>query len=59
LAREALELGEQRPVLWFCPRLDSAFVEGLAFVGDDEAEIEIDGVAEALAARAGPIRIVE
>jgi len=59
LAREALEIGEQGPVLGFRPGLDGAFVQGLALVGDDKAEIEIDRVTEALAARAGAIGIVE
>ena len=59
LAREASELGKQRPVLWFCPGLDRAFVQGLALVGDDEVEIDVDGVAETLATWAGAIRIIE
>src|ERR1017187_6814602 len=59
LACEALELGEQRPVLWLSPGFDSTFVQGLALIGDDEVEIDVDGVAEALATWAGAIRIVE
>jgi len=59
LAREALEFGEQRPVLWLGPGLDRAFIQGFALVGDDEVEIDIDGVAEALATWAGAIRVVE
>src|SRR5467141_593644 len=59
LPRETLELSEQRPILWLRPGLDRALIQGLAFVGDDEVEIEIDSVAEALAARASAIRIVE
>src|SRR6266853_2209983 len=59
LAREAFEFGEQRPVFWLSPRLDRTFIQGLALVGDDEVEIEIDGVAETLATRAGAVRIVE
>ena len=38
---------------------DGAFVEGLGVVGDDEVGVEVDGVAEALAARAGAVGIVE
>ena len=59
LAREALEFGEQRPVLGLSPGLDRAFIQSLAFVGDDQVEIDVDGVAESLATRAGAIRIVE
>ena len=59
LPRKALQLGEQRPIFWFRPGLDRAFVQRLAFVGNDEVEIEINGVAKALAARTGAIRIVE
>ena len=33
--------------------------EGLGFVGDDEVGVEVDGVAEALAAGAGAVGIVE
>jgi hypothetical protein len=43
----------------FGPRLDGAIRERFAFVGDDAVEIEIDGVAETLAAGAGTVRIVE
>ena len=59
LAGEAFEFGEQRAILRFRPGLDRAFVQSFIFVGDDEVEIEVDGVAEALAARASAIRIVE
>src|ERR1700704_1915051 len=59
LAREALELGEQRPIFWLSPGFDRTFIQSLASVGDDEVEIEIDGIAEALATWAGAIRIVE
>jgi hypothetical protein len=45
----------------FCggPGGDGAFVEGLRFVGDDEVGVEVDGVAEALAAGAGTVGVVE
>ncbi len=41
------------------PRIDRAVVEGLTLIRNDEVEIEIDRVAEALAARACAIGIVE
>src|SRR5208337_128908 len=41
------------------PRLNRAIIERFAGIGDDEVEIEIDGVAKALAARACAIGIVE
>ena len=50
---------EQRPVFWLGPGFDGAFIQGLALVGDDQVKIDVDGVAEALAARASAIRIVE
>ena len=59
LPRKALQFGKQRPVLGFCPRLDRTFIQSFFFVGDDEIEIEIDGVAEALATRTRAIRIVK
>ncbi len=41
------------------PGGDGAFVESLRLVGDDEVGVEVDGVAEALAAWAGAVGIVE
>ncbi len=41
------------------PRGDGAVGEGPGAVGDDEVGVEVDGVAEALAARAGAVGIVE
>ena len=41
------------------PGGDGACVEGLGAVGDDEVGVEVDGVAEALAAGAGAVGIVE
>ena len=41
------------------PGVDGAVGEGLGLVGDDEVGVEVDGVAEALAARAGAVGIVE
>ena len=56
---ETLQFGEQRTVLRLGPRLDCALVQRLGFVRNDQIEIEVDGVAETLAARAGAVRIVE
>ena len=58
-AGEPLQFGEQRPVFWFGPGLDRPLVQSFAFVWNDEVEIEIDGIAKALAARTRAIRIVE
>ena len=46
-------------VFGLSPGVDGAGVEGFGFVWDDEVGIEIDGVAEALAARAGAVGVVE
>ena len=59
LLGEALELGEERPVFGLGPGIDGAFVQGLRLVGNHQVEIEVDGVAETLAARAGAVGIVE
>src|SRR6185437_12031263 len=59
LLRRALEFGEVRAVLGAVPRINGAFVECLRFVGNDEVEVEVDGVAKALAARAGSVGVVE
>src|SRR5271155_2558970 len=59
LARETLEFGEKRTILWLRPRLDGAFVQGLALIGDHEVEVEIDRVPETLTARTSSIRIVK
>ena len=58
-ARIAAHLGGERAVLRLGPRLDGAFGQGQRLVRDDEVQVEVDGVAEALAARAGPVGIVE
>src|SRR6202035_5565727 len=50
---------EQSPVTRFAPGFDGTFVERLAGIGDDQIEVEIDGVAKALATRARAIGIVE
>src|SRR5207302_7527732 len=46
-------------VLGGAPGGDGAVGEGLRFVGDDEVGVEVDGVAEALAAGAGAVGVVE
>ncbi len=55
----ALHLAVVRAVFGGGPGGDGAFVKGLGFVGDDEVGVEVDGVAEALAARAGAVGVVE
>ncbi len=54
-----LQFGEVGAILWATPGVDRAIVEGLRLVGNDEVEVEVDGVAEALAARACAEGIVE
>ena len=58
-SREAFEFREQRAIFRFGPGLNRTFIQSLAFVGDDQIEIEINGVAEPLAARTRSIGIVE
>ena len=58
-AREFLGFLEQDAVAGLGPRLDGAVVERLAGIGDDEIEIEVDRVPEALAAWACAVRVVE
>src|SRR6185437_3394931 len=48
-----------RAILGGGPGGDGALIERLRLVGDDEVGIEVDSVAEALAARAGAVGIVE
>src|SRR5882724_8544582 len=59
LARPAPQLSEQRAILGLRPWLDSTLGECLRLVGDHQVHVEINGVAESLAARAGAERIVE
>ena len=56
---EADHFAVEGAVLGGGPRGDGALLEGAAAVGDDEVGIEVDGVAEALAAGAGAVGIVE
>ena len=58
-ARVAAHLRCQRLVLGLGPRLDRAFGQRQRLVRNHQVQIEIDGVAEALAARARAERIVE
>ena len=58
-ARVALHLGGVGTVFGLGPGLDRAFGERQRLVGDHQVEIEVDGVAEALAARTGAVGIVE
>ncbi len=51
-----LEIAEPGAVLGLGPRIDRAFVERKAGIRDHAVHVEIDGVAEALAARAGARR---
>src|SRR5271157_4875770 len=57
--REALQVGEQRAVLGLGPGLDGALGERPRLVRNDQVHVEVDGVAEALAARAGAVGAVE
>src|SRR2546426_890943 len=58
-SRVALHLLHERPVARLGPRLDGALVERFATVRNHQVEIEINRIAEALAARAGAVRAVE
>ena len=58
-ARKFLRFLEQDAVAGLGPRLDGAVVERLTGIGDDEIEIEVDRVPEALAARACAVGVVE
>src|SRR6516162_224530 len=56
---KALQFGEKRAVLGLGPGLDGTFVQGLRFVWDHQIEIEINGIAKALATGTGSVGIVE
>ena len=58
-AAEAPQLAQQVAIAGLGPRFDGAVGQGLGAVGDDAVEVEVNGVAEALAARAGAIGTVE
>src|SRR5262245_51942071 len=59
LTRDSLELMIKMPVARFRPRVDSAFLQGARGIRDHQFGIEVNGVSEAVAPRAGAIRIVE
>ena len=56
---EADHLAVEGAVFGRGPWRDGALGKGLGAVGDDEVGVEVDGVAEALAARARAVWIVE
>src|SRR5258707_1535504 len=58
-SREFLQILKERAVAGLGPWLDRAIVDGLAGIRYDEIQIEIDGISEALAARARAVRIIE
>ena len=58
-AREALHLQDDGAVTRPVPGLDGAFRQRLRRVGDDELLFDLDEVAEPVAGRAGPERVVE
>jgi hypothetical protein len=58
-ARIALQFLPRTAVAGLGPRLDRAFVDRFAAIGNYQIGIEIDGVAKSLAARAGAVGIVE
>ena len=59
LLSKALQLGVERTVLRLGPGLDSTLSQSLGLVGNDQVEIEVNGVAETLATRARAIRTIE
>ena len=58
-SRRFFEIVEVGTVARLCPWLDGAFIQGLVLVGDDQIEIEIDRVTEALTSGARTERTVE
>src|SRR5579859_5083673 len=50
---------QKRAIAWFGPRLNRAFIQRFAGVRHDEIQVEVDGIAETLAAWARAVRIVE
>ena len=57
--RGALERGEVRPVVRLAPRLDRVLLDRLLLIGDDQVEVELHHVAEAVTGRARAERVVE
>src|SRR5256886_1630044 len=58
-SRPFFDFLKERAIAWLRPRFDGTVVERLAGVGDNEIQIEIDGVSEALATRTRSVRVVE
>ena len=58
-ARQPFHLVREVAVARLGPGLDRTFSQRLAFIGDHQVKIKVDRVAESLAARAGPVWIVE
>ncbi len=58
-ARHALQILPNAAVARLGPGLNDALVDGLAAIGDHQIDIEVDGVAKSLAARARAVGIVE
>src|SRR5207245_10532349 len=58
-AGEALQLGEQSPVVGLVPGLDDALAERPLLVGDDEVLVDLDEVPEPVAGAAGAVGVVE
>ncbi len=59
LPRKLPQLGLKRAILRFGPRLNRAFAQRFGHVRDNQIQIEINGVAKALASRARAKRIVK
>src|SRR5207302_8226953 len=59
LLGKALQLREEWTILRLRPRLDGTIIQGLRLVWNHQIEVEVDGVAESLAARTGAVGIVE
>ena len=54
-----LQIGEQRTILRLRPRLNRTFGQALNLVRNDEVEIEINGIAKPLTARASSVGIIK
>jgi hypothetical protein len=59
LLGETLKLREQRAIFGFGPGLDRTLLKRLGFVGNDQIEVELDDIAEAMAGGARAERVVE
>ena len=54
-----LQLGEPGAILGPVPGIDGSVIQRQSLVGNDQVHVEVDGVAESLAARACAERVVE